>query len=109
MIIKMFDIFGDFAEDKDAAAKLREEKIKQSIEKSENIILDFEGVTLVTQSFIHALISNVLRMRGEEALDSLEFKNCVPVVKGIVSTVVQYSLDTMTDEDHDEQASSSLS
>jgi hypothetical protein len=69
MIIKMFDIFGDFAEDKDAAAKLREEKIKQSIEKSENIILDFEGVTLVTQSFIHALISNVLRMRGEEALE----------------------------------------
>jgi uncharacterized protein DUF4325 len=102
VIINMFEIFGDFGEDKDVAARLREEKLKPSMAKGESIVLDFQGVTLVTQSFIHALISNVLRTQGEGALDLLDFKNCVPVVKGIVSTVVQYSLDTLN-EDYTEE------
>ena len=48
---------------------------------------------------MHALISDVLRINGEDALDFLEFKNCVSVVQGIVSNVVQYSLDTLADEE----------
>jgi hypothetical protein len=99
MKIEMFTIFGDFGEDKDAAASLRETLIKPSIANGEGVILDFDGVTLVTQSFIHALISDVLRVNGEEALDWLEFVNCAEVVKGIISTVVQYSLDSMSDEE----------
>lgn len=98
MIIKMFDIVGDFGEDKDAAANLRKAKIQPMVSKGKNITLDFSGVTLVTQSFIHALMSDVLRSRGEEALEYLDFKNCVDVVKGIISTVVQYSLETTADD-----------
>jgi hypothetical protein len=102
MKITMFDIVGDFGEDKDTAATLREQRIRPCIERNEVITLDFEGVTLVTQSFVHALISDVLRVRGESALEVMEFQNCAPVVKGIVSTVVQYSLDTIADEDEDQ-------
>jgi hypothetical protein len=51
-----------------------------------------------TQSFIHALISDVLRVHGEGALDYLEFKSCTDVVKGVVATVVQYSLDSMGED-----------
>lgn len=95
MIIEMFAIFGDFGEDKDEAANLREKSIKPCIARGQLVIIDFQGVTLVTQSFIHALISDVLRVNGERALDFFEFVNCVEVVKGIISTVVQYSLDSM--------------
>jgi STAS-like domain of unknown function (DUF4325) len=98
MIINMFERVGDFGEDKDAAAALREEFIKPTVARGCAITLDFEGVTLVTQSFIHALISDVLRASGESVLSFLEFKNCAEVVRGIISTVVQYSLDTMSDE-----------
>ena len=98
MIIKMFDLVGDFGEDKDAAASLRKAKIQPLVSKGQQITLDFDRVTLVTQSFIHALISDVLRSRGEKALDYLDFKNCVDVVKGIISTVVQYSLETTADD-----------
>ena len=98
MIIKMFDLVGDFGEDKDAAAHLRKTKIQPCVSKDQQITLDFDGVTLVTQSFIHALMSDVLRSRGEEALEYLDFKNCVDVVKGIISTVVQYSLETTADD-----------
>ncbi|MFZ1431658.1 MAG: STAS-like domain-containing protein [Geminicoccaceae bacterium] len=91
----MYEIVGDFGEDKDAAAKLREESLKIFIEQRENVTIDFEGVTLVTQSFIHALISNILRTNGEVSLEYLEFRNCNDLVRGIISTVVQYSLDTI--------------
>jgi hypothetical protein len=67
VIIEMFEFFGDLGEDKDVAARLREEKIHPCIAKVENITLDFESVTLVTQSFVQALISNVLRIQGEAA------------------------------------------
>jgi len=95
MIFEMFSVVGDFGEDKDAAADLRETIIKPRVSSNEMITLDFDGVTLVTQSFVHALISDVLRSSGEIALDYLEFRNCVDVVKGIISTVVQYSLETV--------------
>lgn len=98
MKIKMFEIVGDFGEDKDAAAELREKSIKPCIRRKELVSIDFRGVTLVTQSFIHALISDVLRINGEGALRMLEFKNCADVVKGIISTVVQYSLDSASEE-----------
>lgn len=99
MKIDMFDIVGDFGEDKDTAAYLRENTIKPTVAKGRTVTLNFAGVTLVTQSFIHALISDILRMNGEKALKYLEFTSCVEVVKGIISTVVQYSLDTMSDEE----------
>jgi len=95
MKIDMFALVGDFGEDKDAAAELRDQKIKPAIANSESVILDFSGVTLVTQSFIHALISDVLRTNGESALELLDFKQCADVVRGIVTTVVQYSLDSI--------------
>jgi hypothetical protein len=99
MKIEMFSEIRDFGEDKDAAARLREQKINPAISRGETVELDFEGVVLVTQSFIHALISDVLRTLGEGVLDIIEFQHCQEVVRGIISTVVQYSLDTMSDND----------
>src|SRR5438046_1889761 len=98
MNIDMFAEIGDFGEDKDAAAKLRRERIAPCVANKELVTLDFGDVTLVTQSFIHALISDVLRVNGDAALEYLEFKSCADVVKGIIATVVQYSLDSMDDE-----------
>lgn len=94
MIIELFPQVGDFGEDKDAAAKIREQTIKPALEiKGEIVDLNFKGVRLVTQSFAHALISDVLRVYGESILDRIEFSNCDSNVKGVIQTVVQYSLD----------------
>lgn len=93
--VKIFDEAGDFAEDKDTAAEIRESLIRKGIAGRGKVRLDFEGVTLTTQSFIHALISDVLRSEGEDVLKKIEFKNCDDGVRGIIETVVQYSLETM--------------
>ena len=88
--IHIKDLAGTFAENKDIARDLRVNKIIPAIKKNEKIILDFNGVTGATQSFIHALISDAFRQFNDTALDYMEFKNRSPVVKEIISIVADY-------------------
>lgn len=96
--ISLIAVAGDFAEDKDIAASIRLHQIIPALNAGTEVVLDFTGVTLVTQSFIHALICDPLRVHGEDALARLVFKGCSDGVRGIVETVVQYSLETMDDD-----------
>ncbi|OGS48922.1 MAG: hypothetical protein A3J79_06255 [Elusimicrobia bacterium RIFOXYB2_FULL_62_6] len=81
---------GAFAENKDAARDLRLKEIIPALDKGESVVLSFERVDAVTQSFIHALISDLIRKRGVDVLDRLEFKSCNDTVKKIISIVVDY-------------------
>ena len=94
MNINVIDYTGEFAENKDTAAKLREEHIRGAISQGEAVTIDFAGVELSTQSFLHALISDVVRKQGEDVLDMIIFKNCSPLLKELIETVVQYSLES---------------
>jgi len=91
----LFDLFGDFAEDKDKARDLRISKVIPSLNKGENIIFDFKGVNNATQSFIHALISDLLRKNGIDVLDNIEFKNCNDKIQTIITIVVNYMQDSI--------------
>lgn len=97
--LRLFDLVGSFAEDKDVAARLRREVILPTLDAGAKVELDFEGITLTTQSFIHALISEGLRRHGESALQLMMFKNCGSAAKGIIETVVQYVLETVDDDE----------
>ena len=90
MIINLFKLTGDFAENKDLAQKIRLENIIPTLTNGEDIILDFAGVTGTTQSFIHALISDPIRQFGGGVLDRLKFKNCSPFVQKIIIIVSEY-------------------
>ncbi len=91
--IKLFSAVGSFAENKDLAREIRIKKIIPALEKKEEVILDFEGIESTTQSFIHALISDLIRKYGVEVLDSVSFKNCNEIVRKIISIVVDYMQD----------------
>jgi hypothetical protein len=88
--IKIIDFVGSFAENKDVAQSLRKEQIVPALKKGEEITLDFAGVDATTQSFIHALISDVIRIFGSEILDKISFKNCNETVKKIIEIVIDY-------------------
>jgi UDP-glucose 6-dehydrogenase len=90
MEIKIIGMTGAFAENKDLARDIRLTKIVPALEKKEEIILNFEGVEGATQSFIHALISDIIRKYGIEVLDKISFKKCNETVKKIISIVVEY-------------------
>ena len=87
--IKLQTIVGNFAENKDLARDIRLNKIIPSLDKEE-VVLDFEGIESATQSFIHALISDLIRKYGVEVLDKVMFKNCNEITKKIINIVVDY-------------------
>jgi len=88
--IKLIEYFDPFAENKERARKLRVEVLMPTLEKGEEIILDFDGIVGVTQSFIHALISDLFRKFGAGVLDRVSFKNCNDKVKSVIATVSDY-------------------
>ncbi len=93
-IIKLFPTIGSFAENKDKARDMRLKELIPALEKGEEIILDFEGIEAATQSFIHALISDLIRKYGVEVLDKISFKNCNETVTKIINIVVDYMQET---------------
>ncbi|MBU1000670.1 STAS-like domain-containing protein [Patescibacteria group bacterium] len=89
-IIKLLPKTGVFAENKDIARNIRIKYITPILERNEEIALDFEGVESATQSFVHALISELIRSFGSEILDNIYFKNCNKSVQEIINIVVDY-------------------
>lgn len=88
--IKLIEHTGSFAENKDVARDIRLNKLVPALEKDEGVVLDFENIEGATQSFVHALISDLIRKHGNAVLDKIQFKSCNDTVKGIVSIVTDY-------------------
>ena len=87
--IKLKPVVGNFAENKDLARDLRLNKIIPALKKGE-VILDFAGIESATQSFVHALISDLIRNYSVSILDKIMFKNCNEITKKIINIVVDY-------------------
>ena len=81
-----------FAEDKDEARRLRNEKLLPILERGGKVVLNFEGVNSATQSFVHALVGEALQRYGEDVLERIEFRNCSRAVRSVIELVVDYSL-----------------
>lgn len=88
--IKLFKKTGSFAENKDLARTLRLKKIIPALDDNQEVVLDFKGIDSATQSFIHALISDLIRKYGSEILDKIVFKSCNETIKKIISIVIEY-------------------
>ncbi len=92
-IIKLLPLVGEFAENKDIARDIRIKQIIPFLGNREQVAVDFSGISSATQSFIHALISDLIRKYDTDLFDLLLFKNCSPNVKGIINIVVDYMLE----------------
>lgn len=95
--IKIIEHVGAFAENKDKARALRLQDIVPALEQRQDVVLDFDGVDAATQSFIHALISEILRQYGSGILERITFKSCVPAVRKMIEIVVEYTQEGMLD------------
>ena len=90
MEIKIFNKTGKFAGNKDIAKDIRLNEILPLLDKEKNIVLNFGNVDLATQSFIHALISDVIRQKGIDVLKRIYFKECNETIKKIIEIVIEY-------------------
>lgn len=89
-VIRLLPLAGEFAENKDVARELRLTEIIPALEAQEEVVLDFDGIAAVTQSFIHALVSELFRKYGSDVLDHVAFKSCNETVRKIITIVVEY-------------------
>lgn len=90
VIVNMYNHVGIFAEDKDVAQEIRQEILWPEMKAGHTIYLDFDKVEDMTQSFAHALLSELIRETQGEILDYVFFKNCNETIKRIVNMVVEY-------------------
>ena len=90
MTISIFERVGATAVNKDIAKSIRLSEIIPRLDEGEKVILDFAGVDSANQSFIHALISDLIRNYGSGVLDKISFKNCNKTVQKIINIVVDY-------------------
>ena len=88
--IEIIKFTGEFAENKDVARDIRIKMIMPILKSGEKVILNFNGVHSATQSFIHALLSEVIRQEKIEVLDKIEFKHCNDILKRIIGIVTDY-------------------
>ncbi len=93
-VVKILEKTGSFAENKDVARDIRQKEILPILEQGKTVTLDFVGVESTTQSFIHALISDILRKKGPGILERLLFKNCNETVQKLIKIVVVYMQET---------------
>ncbi len=90
IIIKLQEQIGSFAENKDIARDIRLKVLLPALEKGEEITLDFGGIDSATQSFVHALISDLIRKHGVDVIGRISFKSCNEVVRKIITIVIDY-------------------
>jgi len=88
--ILIYERTGNFAGNKDIARDIRLNEILPYIEKEDIIVLNFNRVESATQSFIHALISDVIRTYGATVLEKLLFKDCDSKIQKVISIVSEY-------------------
>jgi len=88
--VRMLSAVGTFAENKDLARELRRDVIVSALHEGGDVILDFSGIESTTQSFVHALISELIREFGTDVLNRVLFKGCNESVKKIISIVTEY-------------------
>ena len=91
-VVRVVELAGPFAENKDTARSIRVERILPALEGGQRLVIDFGSVTNTTQSFIHACLAEALRKGGDAVLDRIEFKACNSVVRSVVATVAEYSV-----------------
>ena len=103
MNVSILQRVGSFAENTDKAKWLRTHIIVPALrqEEPEEIVLDLDGVSGTTQSFVHALIADAIRYEELSALDHLVFANCNEVVQSVVEVVVEYTQEQWEDPDSD--------
>lgn len=83
---------GEFAGDKDAAARIRDDHLLPALKSGKRATLDFEGVDLATQSFVHALIAGIIR-EHPEWLERIDFRNCNESIQSLIEIVAEYAQD----------------
>jgi hypothetical protein len=91
-IVTIFEEFGSFPADGSRGDVVRALQVEAIWDEMDKIVLDFEGVPSMTDSFANAFIGNIVETHPTEFRDKLRFRNCAPLTKSIIKNAIGYAL-----------------
>lgn len=91
-VVSMFNYFGKYAEDKDAAITFRDRRLLPAIENEKKIDLDFRDVETAPHSFLNALLATPIRRLGMKAYQRIRIYNAPGPIHEIFDKVIEDNL-----------------
>lgn len=95
LYLNIRNYFGRYAEDKQLAIKLRDEKILSAVEAGKSITIDFEEVTSAPHSLLNALLATPIRMLGLTAYKKIKVINASPDIRETVDFILDENTSTV--------------
>ena len=89
--VKSFFNGSDMLSTRESGAILRD-SIKEYLKKGSPVILDFEGINMITQSFADEIVGIFIRENGLDFVrNRIKIKNANNLVKVVIKFVISYS------------------
>jgi hypothetical protein len=85
----IFNYFGSYAEDKEAAINFRDSRIFDAMTKSNKIILDFDNVVSIPHSFLSALLASPVKTLGIKAYKVFKIVNATPDIRETIDFIME--------------------
>ncbi len=91
-VVSIFNYFGKYAEDKDAAITFRDRRLLPAVEQGKRIDLDFRDVETVPHSFLNALLATAVQRLGIKAYQWIRIYNAPGPIHEIFDKVLEDNL-----------------
>lgn len=91
--ISIENYFGPYAEDKQSAINIRDEKILPSISQGKKIVIDFDHIKSAPHSFLSGLLATPIKRLGMKAYKRISILNASPEIR----ETIDYILDENTE------------
>ena len=91
--VGIYDFFGAYAEDKEAAIKFRNNKLFPSIEENKTIRIDFINVISSPHSFLSALLASPIKSLGLIAHKRIKIVNAIPEIRETIDFIFDDNTD----------------
>lgn len=85
--ISITNIFGRYAEDKEAAITFRDRKLFDAIETGKILVLDFQEVVNSPHSFLSALLASPIKTLGLQAHKRIKIVNANPEIRETIDFI----------------------
>jgi len=95
--------FGDQPNDRDQAEDFAKRKLLPALEKGRLILIDFRDTGMVTQSFIHALISEAVKSDSRHAA-KIQTANTTRAQQAVFDLALRHMLDPATNRVRGQQS-----
>uniref|UniRef100_A4XX40 DUF4325 domain-containing protein n=1 Tax=Ectopseudomonas mendocina (strain ymp) TaxID=399739 RepID=A4XX40_ECTM1 len=87
LYLSIYNYFGQYAEDKEAAIKFRDKRITPAIDSGKKIVLDFDNVISAPHSFLSALIASPTKRLGMTTYKIIKITNATAEIRETIDFI----------------------